>query len=179
MAENFDKNYLSLNKAHFKDLFIKYFIKNPLSIAKHYLKSDALLINPLSSINGYVYVYCFPEMSDLPNYTKIKSYIEPVRWFYIKLSNFSFRKPFIIFYQPAFILYVSLFITFILSRRVFGRKIWLFSLPMLLNTVSLLPINLAQDLRYVYINYLTFYGLLLISILNYKYIFRKNNLSIK
>ena len=180
LAENFDKNYLSLNKNHFKELFIKYSIRNPLSIADHYLKADALLINPISSINGYVYVYCFPEMSDLPKYTKIRPIIKPIRWFYLRLSDFSLKKPFIIFYQPAFILYISLFITFILSKRIFGRKIWLLSLPMILNTLSLLPINLAQDLRYVYINYLTFYGLLLISILNYKTILKNNtNLSIK
>ena len=179
LVENFDKNYLSLNRNHFKELFIKYSIRNPLSIVEHYLKSDALLINPVSSINGYVYVYCFPEMADLPEYTKIRSIIKPVRWFYLRLSDFSLKKPFIIFYQPAFIMYLSIFLTIILSKRVLGKKIWLFSLPMILNIVSLLPINLAQDLRYVYINYLTFYGLLLISILNYKLIFRKNNLLIK
>ena len=173
LADNFDKDYLSLNKDHFKELFIKYSIRNPLSIVEHYLKADALLINPISSINGYVYVYCFPEMSDLPEYTRIKSIIKPVRWFYIRLSDISLKKPFIIFYQPAFIMYLSVFLAIILSKKVLGKKIWLFSLPMLLNTVSLLPINLAQDLRYVYINYLTFYGLLLISILNYKLIFRK------
>ena len=179
LAENFDKGYLSLNKGRFKELFIKYSIRKPLSIMAHYLKADALLINPISSINGYVYVYCFPEMSDLPEYTRIKSIIKPVRWFYMRLSDISLKKPFMIFYQPAFIMYLSVFLVIILSKKALGKKIWLFSLPMLLNTVSLLPINLAQDLRYVYINYLTFYGLLLISILNYKLIFRKNNLSIK
>ena len=77
------------------------------------------------------------------------------------------------FYQPAFILYISLLITLVLSRKICGKKIWLFSLPMILNTISLLPINLAQDLRYVYINYWTFYGLVLIFILNFKKVFRK------
>ena len=180
LAANFDKDYLSLNKAHFKELFIKYSIRNPISIISHYLKSDALLINPVSSINGYVYVYCFPEMVDLPEYTKIRPIIKPVRWFYIRLSDISLKKPFIIFYQPAFIMYLSLFLTILLSKKVLGKKIWLFSLPMLLNTFSLLPINLAQDLRYVYINYLTFFGLFLIFILNFRSILRKStDISIK
>ena len=77
------------------------------------------------------------------------------------------------FYEPAFILYLSLILTIILSKRVYGKKIWLFTLPMILNIISLLPINLAQDLRYVYINYLTFYGISLIFFINIKSIFHR------
>lgn len=164
---NLNRKYLIDNSKKFEKLFIKYSLENPLTILRHYLRSDALLINPVSSLDGYVYVYCFPEMDYLPKYTKIKPIIPFIKDIYIKLSDLSFYKPFIIFYEPAFIFYLSLIIAYILYKKVYGRKIWIFILPMVLNFVSLLPINLAQDLRYVYINYLTFYGLLLMLLLSF------------
>lgn len=174
LASDFDKKYLVKNSSKFENIFIKYSVKYPLTIFNHYLKADALLIDPLASFHGYVYIYCFSGLSYLPDYTNIRPKISVVNNVYNKLIGYSLKKPFIMFYQPAFILYLSLFITFILAKRVYGKRIWLFSLPMILNIVSLLPINLAQDLRYVYINYLTFFGLLLMLIINCKKVFRRN-----
>ena len=168
-----NRDFIKKNNKKFENIFIKYSKKYPLTILKHYTKSDALLFNPISSIKGYVYVFPFPEMWALPKYTVFRPIIPGIKWFFMKLSDFTFIKPFIIFYEPAFILYLSLIITIILSKKVYGKKIWLFILPMILNIVSLTPINLAQDLRYVYINYLTFYGLVLMIIINYKKIFSK------
>ena len=173
LTPNLNKKYLVNNNYKFRNLFIKYSIKYPGTILKHYLKSDALLLNPVSSIKGYVYVYPFQELAYLPAYTKIKPILKPIEKIYMAVINLSLHKPFIIFYQPAFILYISLILIVLLSKKVYGKKIWLFSLPMILNTISLLPINLAQDLRYVYINYWTFYGLMLIFVLNFKKVFGK------
>ena len=174
LAPNLDKKTLVENSIKFESLFIKYSLKSPLTLVKHYLRADSLLIDPFASFHGYVYVFCFPEMWNLPEYTIIRPKINLVNKVYNKLTGITLNKPFIMFYQPAFILYLSLLITILLSRKVYGKKIWLFSLPMILNIISLLPINLAQDLRYVYINYWTFYGLMLILVLNYKKVFRKN-----
>ena len=173
LTKNLNKGYLIDNSSKFEKMFIKYSTKYPITIFSHYLKADSLLINPIASFNGYVYVYCFPEMWMLPDYTIIRSKIHSVNKIYNRLMEFSFKKPFIMFYEPAFILYLSLILTIILSKRVYGKKIWLFTLPMILNIISLLPINLAQDLRYVYINYLTFYGILLIFFINIKSIFHR------
>lgn len=173
LTNNIDKEFLIKNNKKFKNLFIKYSLKHPLTIANHYLKADSLLINPFASFQGYVYVYGYPISGSLPNYTKIKSSIPLIEKAYNKIINISFHKPFILFYQPAILLYLSIIITIILAKKIYGRSIWLFSMPMLLNTISLLPINLAQDLRYVYINYLTFFGLFLILIINLKKIRRK------
>ena len=166
--EILDKEYMVKNIVKFRKMFIKYSLKKPLAIIKHYLKSDALLFNPISSINGYVYVFCFPELQYLPKYTEINSKIPFIKKIYNKITDYSFHKPFIIFYQPAFILYLSLILTIFLSKKYLGKKIWLFVLPMIANTLSLAPINLAQDLRYVYINYFVFYGLVLMYIVNFK-----------
>lgn len=172
-AQNLNRNYLIKNNKKFEKLFIKYSLDNPDTILRHYLKSDSLLLNPVSSLDGYVYVYCFPEMGFLPKYTEIKPILPFIKDIYKKISDLSFYKPFIIFYEPAFVLYVSIIIAFILSKKNYGKKIWIFILPMILNTISLLPINLAQDLRYVYINYLTFYGLILMFLLNIKAVIKR------
>ena len=172
-SKNLDKRFLKKNSEKFRNIFIKYSLKYPATILKHYYKADALLFNPVSSLDGHVYVYCFPEIELLPEYTQIKSKLQFVKTFYNTLIKFSLYKPFIIFYEPAFILYISLIMTYLLSKNVYGKKIWIFTIPMILNTVSLLPINLAQDLRYVYINYLTFIGLTLIFILNIKVIVKR------
>ncbi len=173
LSKSLDQSYVVKNKTKFRKIFLKYLMKNPNTIIKHYLKSDALLFNPVSSINGYVYTYSFGELKYLPKYTKINTKIPVLKNLYDKYINLSLHKLFIIFYEPAFILYLSLIITITLSKKVYGKKIWLFITPMLMNTISLIPINLAQDLRYVYINYLTFFGLLLMFILNYSKILKK------
>lgn len=170
---NLNRKYLINHNKKFEKLFIKYSLKNPSTILNHYLRSDALLINPVSSLDGYVYVYCFKELDYLPSYTEIKPIIPFIKDIYIKLSDLSLNKPFIIFYEPAFIFYLSLIISYILYKKVYGKKIWLYLLPMILNFISLLPINLAQDLRYVYINYLTFYGLIMMFAINIKKIIQK------
>ena len=174
LAENLDKNYIVKNNSKFKKLFIKYTKKHPLTIVKHYLKSDGMLINPVSMMKGYVYVFDFSEWDNPKGfYQKTISKIPFIQRKYTTLINITLKKPFIIFYQPAFVLYSTIILTFILSLRVCGKKIWLFISPMLFNTLSLLPINLAQDLRYVYINYLTLFGVLLIFAINYKNVFCK------
>ena len=173
LTPNLNKKYLVDNHSKFEKTFIKYSLKYPLTIFKHYLKSDSLLIDPIASFHGYVYVYCFPEMWSLPKYTIIKPKINKLHNVYNRLIGYSLKKPFIMFYEPAFILYLSIILTFILTKRVYGKKIWLFSLPMILNIISLLPINLAQDLRYVYINYWTCFGVLLMLVINYKKVFKR------
>lgn len=164
-SESIDKGFLANNEKKFQDIFIKYSLKHPLTIVTHYLKADSLLINPIATFQGYVYVYCYPNSGVSSEYS-LKPIIPLVEKFYNKILNISFKKPFVLFYEPAIFLYLSIIVTILLAKKVYGKKIWLFSLPMLLNTISLVPINLAQDLRYVYINYLTFFCLLLILFIN-------------
>ncbi len=180
LATNLNKKYIIDNEKKFRDLFVKYTLKYPNTIIHHYLKSDGLLINPISMIDGYVYVFDFSEW-DVPKgfYTKTQSKLPFIQNKYNAVINLTLDRPFIIMYQPAFILYLSIIIAAILAIKVYGKKIWMFCLPMFANTISLLPINIAQDLRYVYINYLTFFGLLLILIINYKKIFTRKSKKIK
>ena len=88
---------------------------------------------------------------------------------YEKVITLTMKRPIrVVMYQPATIMYISIILTIILIKSLKNKRLWVILTPMLANITSLLPINLAQDLRYVYINYLTlgFVGLLIV--LNYK-----------
>ena len=170
-SENLDKKYLVDNTKKLRYTFIKYSKKNPGTILKHYLIADGLLINPISHLYGYVYVYSFPELIHLSGY-EIKSIFPKLENIYMRVINVSITKPFIMFYQPALILYITILLALLLIKKLHEKKYWFILLPMIMNTASLLPINLAQDLRYVYINYLTFFAILLIFILNFHSIFK-------
>ena len=165
MPDKVDESVINNNKEKYHKMFLKYVKKNPLIIFNHYLKADALLFSINSMDKGYVYVYQFGtwEYLSFDGITNSKLY-----WpekIYTKIINYSFNKPLKYFYQPGLILYISIILVVYLSKKYKNNKVWYILLPMLFNTISLLPINLAQDLRYAYINYLTLVviGLLWIS----------------
>ena len=60
-------------------------------------------------------------------------------------------------------------LVYMLIKQNKNKKYWLLLTPCLFNTISLAPINLAQDLRYVYINYLTLLVVGLIFIVEYDF----------
>lgn len=165
---SFSKNYnREKAKIYSKDvirMLVKYAAKHPITIAKHYLKSDNVLIG-LSfgdrggNGQGYVYIYEFSEWYSkyTGNFDKIVNPIFELGYdFYLKLVNWSANNTLIRkFYLPALPLYTSIIMAFIYTRRKKDNRYYLLLMPMLLNTISLLPINVAQDLRYAYINYLT------------------------
>ena len=169
-----NKKFLLKNKNKLQNMFIKYTKKYPFIFIKHYLKADSLLIS-INSINinsadsegNYVYVYPFRvwDEGNLNFGNSKKSKIKFVEKKYTRIINASLIRPLDHFYQPGLILYISFGCVIYLVIKRKNKNYYLVLLPMILNTVSLLPINLAQDLRYVYINYLTFavIGLLAIS----------------
>ena len=158
-----DYEYLLKTQNKFRKIFIDATLNNPTSFIKHYLKADALLINPLSK--GYIYSY---EFQGIPENNEI--FINKI---YRKLIIFTTSNKYIsLFYKPANILYLCIIIVIILNKIEKTKKYWLSILPMLVNTLSLLPINIAQDLRYVYINYLTLIFIIIIAI--NKFIARRN-----
>ncbi len=167
-----DGEYMIKNSKRFRTLFIKTSIKHPLTIINHYLKSDALLWSPY--LQGYVYIYNFTKWDYPYNFDSIvNSRLPIVKKLYDKVINFTYIKPIdSIFHRPANLMYLSILITIILSISLKSKKYYLILLPMFGNLISLLPINLAQDLRYVYINYLTFAFILLIFILNINKIYK-------
>ena len=150
-----------IGQKHSKDIIrilVKYTIKHPFTVIKHYLKADNLLIG-LSFGDGYVYIYQF-DYWETKYSGNFDGMVQPIFKqgynFYLKLinmttSNIILRK----FYLPAYALYGSIILIVLYARRIKEKRMLLILIPMVFNTMSLLPINIAQDLRYVYINYLT------------------------
>lgn len=172
-SDKINGKYVNNNSDKIFNIFIKNTIRHPGTIIIHYLKSDALLINPVSQKYGYIYIYNFSEYDPYGFDAITSSKNRYLQKKYDVLINYSMRSPFKYLYQPAFMLYLSIILLIILSKKVYNKKIYLFAVPMIFNTASLLPINLAQDLRYVYINFITFFAILLLFVINYKKIFVK------
>ncbi|MEG1048798.1 MAG: hypothetical protein RSE48_04600, partial [Bacilli bacterium] len=81
----------------------------------------------------------------------------------------------VLLYRPIYPLALSVILMFIMIKRKWiEKRMWFMMSPMLFNTLSLLPINIAQDLRYVYINFLTLPLVLMLFLSVYKSA-KKNN----
>ena len=158
-------------KSRLRNMLIKYSLKDPLMLIKHLSKSDNLLFG-LSYQDGYVYVFEFDNWYS--KYTgdfniMSKSKFKKGYDFYLYLINDSSssslkRK----FYLPAYPMILSILILGFFSFKRKNYKFFVLIIPMLLNTLSLSLINIAQDLRYVYINYLTLIVLVIPFVLFYK-----------
>ncbi len=168
LAKTKDNKFINENIEQFHDIFIKYSIKHPTALIIHYLKADALLWSPFPI--GYVYQYDFKLWG--PDYgfeNDNSSKILIFKKVYEKAITITMKKPIrIILYQPATIMYISLMLLFVLHKATKNKKFWFLCIPMIANIISLLPINLAQDLRYVYINYLTVAYVGLMCVVNFK-----------
>ena len=157
-TNNLDKDLVFFNdhKDEFRELFINLVKRDPKPFIIHYLKADSLLISPVTK--GYIYTYGFSNIYNFSNFNKIIDPVIPkVHVLYDYYINFVLRTPVLkLVYAPANAFFITILIViYVVFRTGNNKKFWII-VPMVLNTMSLLPINIAQDLRYVYINYLTF-----------------------
>lgn len=161
--DRIDKEFVVKNNHQYHNLFLKYATKYPYMVLKHYSMSDALLFSINSMDKSYVYVYPFDDWTYLK--FNVRSKLPLAEKVYNKVISVSFKNPIKYLYQPGLILYICLIISIFISKKFKHKKIYYIILPMVFNTMSLTPINLAQDLRYAYINYLTIItiGIILIS----------------
>lgn len=171
-----NKQYIIKNKKRFRNIYLNNIKNNPIPLLGHYVKADSMLLSPVMLKKGYLYIFDFSDWEPCGFDSKVNSKIPFIRKIYNYVLRISIRKPIDILYRPAIWLYLGIIITFILSKKVYGKKIWMFIMPMICNILSLLPINLAQDLRYVYINFLIIIGLLMILMTNYDKMKKKGKL---
>lgn len=172
-----DAKYYNDNIEYFRSLFIKTSLNNPLTIIEHYLKADSLLWSPIPLPGRYVYTFDYTEWwpdyefnnGDEYGYEGCSLKFPMIKKLIEKLTSYTLRFPINIIYYPALALYASIFLIYIIIKQNKNKKYWLLLTPCLFNTLSLLPINLAQDLRYVYINYLTLLIVGLIFIVEYDF----------
>lgn len=162
-----NKKLIIENSSTIVKMFLKYSFKYPQYFILHYLQADSMLYNPLPF--GSLYVF---EFSDWNPYYSFDHNTESKLPFMRKITtsyiNFTYNKPYILrvlMYRPVYPLILSVFLIIIMIKKKWAdKKYFIIITPMLFNTLSLLPINIAQDLRYVYINFLTFPLVLLIFI---------------
>ena len=172
-----DAEYYNDNIEYFRSLFIETSLKHPLTIIEHYLKADSLLWSPIPLSGRYVYTFDYTEWwpdyefnnGELYGYEGSKMQFPFIKKIVEKLTAFTLRFPISVIYYPAIALYASMLLVYMLIKQNKNKKYWLLLTPCLFNTISLLPINLAQDLRYVYINYLTLLVVGLIFIVEYDF----------
>jgi len=172
-----DAKYYNENKNYFRKIFIEYSLKNPGTIIKHYLKADSLLWSPIPLKNEYVYSFDYTDWwpkyefnnGEFYGYDGINLKFPTIKKIVEKTTSYTLYFPFKLFYQPANALYVSVLIIYLLIKQNKDKKYWLLLMPSVLNLIPLIPTNLAQDLRYVYINYLTLLVIILIFICEYDF----------
>ena len=146
-----------------KRIIIKYSLRHPTLLLKHYKDADAILWNVKPDMYSFIYTYSennkygFDYVENPILKKSNKFFSDNVNW---TLNNNIAKK----FNIPALPLYISIILTIIICIITRKMKYGVLILPMMLNTISLVPINLAQDLRYVYINYLTFFLILFVFI---------------
>ncbi len=165
--DKLNEKYLLDHQDKYQSMFMKYTLKYPQILLDHYLIADSLLISIDSIDHGYIYIYPFRKWKT-GHYgfgSMLESRFPKLEKKYTELINFTYEEPLKYLYQPGLILYISIAGVLYLRFSRKNKNYYLILLPMILNTISLLPVNLAQDLRYVYINYLTIIviGLLLIA----------------
>ncbi len=158
-SENLFKNSSEVTR-----ILIKYFIKNPSTVIKHYMNVDGLIWCPYNL--GYIYVFDNAELGGA-HYTSfdvsINSKLPAVKTFMMKIFNFTRRESlFNIFYRPANAMYLSIILACVIVFITKNKKYFMLLLPMIFNILSIMPVNVAQDLRYLYTNYLTAMFLILL-----------------
>ena len=145
-------------------VFLKYSLKNPHIVIFHYLRVTSMLWSPYPF--GYSYIFDF---SDEYNYNfdeKVDTKFETGKNICDFLIVATMKNGFVksILYRPAIPMYVAIILIVLLVKRTKNKKYYMLLLPMLLNTLSVLPFSLAQDIRYVYINYLTMFFVIMLYI---------------
>ncbi|MEG2379490.1 MAG: hypothetical protein RSB77_04640 [Bacilli bacterium] len=166
-----NKEYANKHASEITKLVLKYGLKYPHIGVLHYLQADSMLYNPLPL--GSLYVFDFSEWRPYYGFDeKTDTKLPMVRKCLTGLVNITYNKPYILrvlLYRPIYPLALSVILMFIMIKRKWiEKRMWFMMSPMLFNTLSLLPINIAQDLRYVYINFLTLPLVLMLFLSIYK-----------
>lgn len=71
-----------------------------------------------------------------------------------------------LFYRPALYMYLSVVIAVVMAFRTRSKRYWLLLVPMLSNLPTILIFGLTQDMRYLYINVLTFFLVALVALVH-------------
>ncbi len=150
---------VSENSEQLRKIAIKYTIRNPLTVIKHYYRLTAITwrILPFEDANYYSFSFVTESSvgkdSPLATNPKFELGNEYIKKIHNVITNNKVLN--ILFYRPALHMYVAIICCLALSIMKKKKRYMLLLTPMLFNTISFLPALPAQDFRYFYINLLT------------------------
>jgi hypothetical protein len=161
-SKYYNREVYSTKKSEITNILIKYTLKSPITTLKHLYHVDNVLFGvTLNEGHGaYVYVFDYAEWEtrNTGSFRVDDSKFElgeKVITSYIKRS---FNTPLgITPYMPGNAMYLSIILMIVYCRIKKNKAYFWVLLPMFGNTLSLMFINIAQDMRYAYINFLTLF----------------------
>jgi hypothetical protein len=139
-------------KAAFRRVWLSLLLRNPLAVIRHQLCAGALvwLVPPLT--------YLYTVEREIPQNElglSTQSQWPAMRRLITKLLDWSERPEVIwLLWRPALYLYIILLLTAVVAYRMQEPRWLIFAVPAMLQSVSLLLVNVGQDFRYQFSIYL-------------------------
>jgi hypothetical protein len=139
-------------KAAFRRVWLSLLLRNPLAVIRHQLCAGALvwLVPPLT--------YLYTVEREIPQNElglSTQSQWPAMRRLITKLLDWSERPEVIwLLWRPALYLYIILLLTAAVAYRMQEPRWLIFAVPAMLQSVSLLLVNVGQDFRYQFSIYL-------------------------
>lgn len=135
------------------NMMIKYAIKNPKIMIKHYYRLTSViwqLDEPENSYTSIIQPITYVQEGELAHRTDRD---------YMKIANKVIKSmgDYKIVYRPAIYMYASIIIIILIVILTKKKEYWLLISPMIINAISLVPMMTGQDVRYLYCNFLTLY----------------------
>ncbi len=164
-----DAKKLDENKSKFIKMSVHYILKNPSTIAKHYLELTSIVwsINErdgahTNAIVNQIYPGDLAEKNNLKTTPISKNLNIKLNTILDKISTTQPLKT--VCCRPALYMYLSIIMVVLLTVIFKNKKyLWLLG-PTMFNIASILPILTDQDTRYFYITFLAFFFIIFVSI---------------
>lgn len=152
------------------DMVIKYSLQNPSRSAERFFAVNNMAWNVYWSTTGPYkttpFINAMPlsekSLEDNAKTSKLEFLNDEIRLNVAYTLNSSIAQT--LLYRPALYMYLSIAVVVAMVIKTKKRRYWLLLIPMLSNIPAILVFGLTQDMRYLYINVLTFFLVLLVSI---------------
>lgn len=163
------------------DMFLKYSLRYPEISAEHFFEVNNMAWNVYWPLEGPYKttpgINAMPlsenSLADDAKTSKLGLMNDEMRLNINYTLNSTFMQT--LFYRPALYMYLSIAIVAVLAYMTRSRRYWLLLLPMLFNLPAILIFGLTQDMRYLYINVLTFFLIGLIALVHLYDLRKKSN----
>lgn len=165
-ATDFNAEVITSDNGTFLKNWVAVVYQNPILAIEAFAKQTSLVWQINQPDNGYTDI--FTTTIYQPNEYGLETQsVSP--WLQTNISRwYSMSQRYMkeIIWRPAVYTFAIILLSFISSIKL-GWRVWLISLPVLLNTATIFAGLPAQDFRYLYANTLVIYMLLMLAFLKY------------